>query len=229
VSNASTSNIKDQADGYKPITPNHIQDATFYGLATAAGDSTQKNSSNTVGTYTDTAKVAIQKMLGIYQAPWELIKAGTFTNDPMNFYNITTDQNDQPFELTDVILIFSSPKQDTDFEKGASGSFRFYYGSGLFDYKSAFAGAYVQTANSPERVSIAKVIQTSNLLEVSAAYNQEKSHYDFMHTYAANTPDNPPYNHAISILSAPLYFNKVELVAVKGTAKYWLYGRRRWT
>lgn len=37
----------------------------FYGLAKAAGDTTQSASSNTVGAYTDDAKTAIRAMLGI--------------------------------------------------------------------------------------------------------------------------------------------------------------------
>ena len=39
--------------------------STFYGLAKAAGDTTQPSSSNEVGTYTDFAKASIKSMLGI--------------------------------------------------------------------------------------------------------------------------------------------------------------------
>lgn len=39
--------------------------AAFYGLAKAAGDTTQAQSSNAVGTYTDAAKTAIQEMLDV--------------------------------------------------------------------------------------------------------------------------------------------------------------------
>ena len=39
--------------------------AAFYGLAKAAGDTTQSVSTNAVGTYTDEAKAAIQTMLGV--------------------------------------------------------------------------------------------------------------------------------------------------------------------
>ena len=44
-----------------PLTQHH---SVFYGLAKAAGDTTQSASSNTVGTYTDSAKNAIHTMLG---------------------------------------------------------------------------------------------------------------------------------------------------------------------
>ena len=46
-----------------PVVNQHI--STFYGLAKAAGDTTQSVSDNTVGTYTDSAKDAIKSMLGI--------------------------------------------------------------------------------------------------------------------------------------------------------------------
>ena len=47
------------------ITPSNQHASVFYGLATAAGDSTQSASSNPVGTYTDDAKAAIQAMLDV--------------------------------------------------------------------------------------------------------------------------------------------------------------------
>ena len=59
------SNIKDGTSGFKPLTPYYQHEATFYGLAKAAGDSTQSQSSNAVGTYTDEAKTAIQQMLDV--------------------------------------------------------------------------------------------------------------------------------------------------------------------
>ena len=58
----------DYKEGYKPYTAVLIGNqhkATFYGLAKAAGDTTQSASSNAVGTYTDNAKASIKSMLGI--------------------------------------------------------------------------------------------------------------------------------------------------------------------
>lgn len=52
---------------YRPITPYLQHESVFYGLAKAAGDTTQSQSSNAVGTYTDSAKAAIKNMLGITQ------------------------------------------------------------------------------------------------------------------------------------------------------------------
>lgn len=47
----------------KPIVPLNQHNATFYGLAKAAGDTTQSASSNAVGNYTESAKSAIHEML----------------------------------------------------------------------------------------------------------------------------------------------------------------------
>lgn len=57
--------IKAGTQAYKPIVPANIHSATFYGLAKAAGDTTQALSTNAVGTYTEDAKTAIKTMLGI--------------------------------------------------------------------------------------------------------------------------------------------------------------------
>ena len=62
---ASEGIVKLGSAAYMPITPQQQHSAVFYGLAKAAGDTTQKNSNNAVGTYTSEAKTAIQAMLGI--------------------------------------------------------------------------------------------------------------------------------------------------------------------
>lgn len=49
----------------RPITPANQHYSTFYGLAIAAGDTTQRLSDNGVGIYTDNAKTAIQQMLDV--------------------------------------------------------------------------------------------------------------------------------------------------------------------
>ena len=63
INPASSNNIKESANTASPITPNTQNASVFYGLAKAAGDSTQSVSSNSVGTYTETAKSKISDML----------------------------------------------------------------------------------------------------------------------------------------------------------------------
>lgn len=61
----SDNEIKTGDAGYKSIVPSNQHKSTFYGLAKAAGDTTQSSSSNAVGAYTDAAKQKIRAMLGI--------------------------------------------------------------------------------------------------------------------------------------------------------------------
>lgn len=57
--------IKSGVGNYRPISPPRQHESVFYGLAKAAGDTTQALSSNAVGTYTDSAKTAIKQMLDV--------------------------------------------------------------------------------------------------------------------------------------------------------------------
>ena len=61
---ATSEQIKAGIKVYEPLSPVHQHESAFYGLAKAAGDTTQSASSNAVGTYTDAAKSAILTMLG---------------------------------------------------------------------------------------------------------------------------------------------------------------------
>lgn len=64
INTAPANVIKAGSNIYAPITPSNQDTSTFYGLAKAAGDATQAQSNNTVGTYTDEAKAAIREMIG---------------------------------------------------------------------------------------------------------------------------------------------------------------------
>ncbi|MBQ3928830.1 MAG: hypothetical protein II711_01905 [Clostridia bacterium] len=65
VDKATSADIKNGTNQFKPPVPYNQHESVFYGLAKAAGDTTQSASANTVGTYTDDAKAAIQTMLGM--------------------------------------------------------------------------------------------------------------------------------------------------------------------
>ena len=57
--------VKAGDNQYIALTPRYQHKAVFYGLAKAAGDTTQSSSTNAVGVYTDSAKASIKSMLGI--------------------------------------------------------------------------------------------------------------------------------------------------------------------
>ena len=61
---ATSNQIKTGTAGRTPIVPRIQHESTFYGLAKAAGDTTQSSSSNSVGTYTPEASLAIRNMIG---------------------------------------------------------------------------------------------------------------------------------------------------------------------
>lgn len=112
IARASDAQVKEGLNSYRTINPINQHLATFYGLAKAAADTTQSASSNAVGTYTDAAKVAIQKMLGIYEAPWELIADVTSSEDLTQF-RVNTDINGDSFALKRGIVIAEVPKTTT--------------------------------------------------------------------------------------------------------------------
>lgn len=63
---ANTANIKQGTVNYKPIVPLHQHESAFYGIATAAGNSDQASSNNSVGTYTEDA---LSKISDMFNAP----------------------------------------------------------------------------------------------------------------------------------------------------------------
>jgi len=65
IAPANATHVKQGTATYRPICASRQHESTFYGLAKAAGDTTQSQSSNTVGTYTDEAKTAIKQMLDV--------------------------------------------------------------------------------------------------------------------------------------------------------------------
>ena len=73
-----TSNfIKNGTNTTRPLIAGLQHESTFYGLAKAAGDTTQSESSNAVGTYTPEAKAAIKDMLGITEGMNIVTVSGT--------------------------------------------------------------------------------------------------------------------------------------------------------
>lgn len=63
VTRAAGSEIKAGSGNYKPVCPADQHASAFFGLAKAAGDSTQPLSSNQIGTYTEDAQSKISDML----------------------------------------------------------------------------------------------------------------------------------------------------------------------
>lgn len=114
--------IKGGSRDNRPITPSNQHKSVFYGLTKAAGVD-MASSSNPVGTYTEEAKIAIQKMLGIYEAPWELIADVTSSED-VGYFTISTDTNGESFALKKAMIYVEAPKTTTGTRDYISASWR---------------------------------------------------------------------------------------------------------
>ena len=110
VNNASDNGIKEGTSTTSYLTPSRQERAVFYGLTKAAGVD-MASSNNAVGTYTDAAKTAIQKMIGVYPeyGPMEFITQYDITADTRDI-TVNTDQYGQPFKLAQaaITLVFGT-------------------------------------------------------------------------------------------------------------------------
>ena len=90
---ATEADCKTGSSATKAISTRRQYAATFYGLATAAGDTTQAISSNAVGTYTDGAKAAIQTMLGLTNLVNSSAVSSIWVGTQVEYDQLTPDAN----------------------------------------------------------------------------------------------------------------------------------------
>ena len=175
-----------------------------------------------MGTYTEDAKIAIQKMLGIYEAPWELIREDTFTNAEVATHSITTDANGEAFQLTDVLLMFETPKQTTSASRTNYGATTFYKGT---EAHITYNGAYTQEANGAARGTWTLIEKKGSLVFISHKNSITSTNYSalnqsYQEHFAGSTQ---------GILNDDgFYIDKINIGNVQGTGHYKLYGKRKW-
>lgn len=92
IQRASDTEIKSGSGMRKPIVPVNQHTSVFYGLAASAGDTTQKNSDNAVGTYTTEAKAAILAMIGANGNGLQILN-GTLATDSASTTSIKNGGN----------------------------------------------------------------------------------------------------------------------------------------
>jgi hypothetical protein len=225
---ASTADIKSGSSVSKFVPTGRQGSSVFYGLAKSAGDTTQSASSNAVGNYTDEAKIAIQKMLGIYQAPWELIREDTFTNAEASEYVISTDDNGEAFELTELVFLFETPKQNTESALGSYGSIYAHFNGG--SAKKVECIQYTQAANASAHGCGMIIKRDGNLIETSRLQsNAVGNTMNVGYRYGESFPDIAATSDRVSYaLDDDSYIWKIRIASVLGTGHYKLYGRRKW-
>ena len=220
---ASSAQVKGGFKSNFAIDPAHQHESAFYGLAKAAG-ADMASSSNPVGTYTDAAKVAIQKMLGIYEAPWELIREDTFTNDTEADHVITVDGNGESFELTDVVLMFETPVQETESAKGTYGDITFYDGNTAI--LSPECGSWTQAANGAAHGCTMIIEQNGCLLRSAFSRSTTHTNGGNMQWRYGKGFDAPMQS--VRYMQTPTKFTKINILKVTGTGHYILLGKRKW-
>lgn len=223
---ATPEQIKAGIRAWEAIVPGRQQDSVFYGLAKASGDSTQSASSNAVGTYTDSAKVAIQKMLGIYEAPWELIREDTFTNDTQTNHLITVDNNGEPFELTDIIFELVIPTQNNEVKVGGSGGVRHYFA--VAQYETTYFNNLNLNANTYDYGATALITQESGIQRREFTKFNTMGNEPYIATGNQLTDNHGWFIHYTNNSNTIRLYSKIEIVSVLGTATYKLYGKRKW-
>ena len=148
--------VKNGTANYRPIVPSKQHASAFYGLAKASGDTTQSASSNAVGNYTEDAKVAIQKMLGIYEPPYELLN--DFTLEEEGGFDLTADMNGTPYALRNVFIWVMYPANLTTVTTGY-GRYRCFDNDG----KSTNAETGRYSANTAPTFKYITVERKANL------------------------------------------------------------------
>lgn len=221
LSTASSAHIKAGTNNFVALTPGRENETVFYGLAKAAGED-MSSSSNPVGTFTDAAKVAIQKMLGIYEASWELIREDTFTNDTEADHYIEVDGNGDSFELTDIVILFEFPNVATAASK-TDDRFFFYYSSS--ESVVTYGGNMSRNADG-SAMGTWQIVEQKNGMVFSAGQYRAIT-YNAGNLQLRYHSTNPQGN-GFFFPNSPLTFTKVRIPAVTGTGHYKLYGKRKW-
>ena len=223
---ATGAQLKQGINQNNPVTSGNHEYATFYGLAKAAGADMASLSSVTVGQYPEAQRVAIQKMLGIYESPWELIREDEVIHSTSELLDITVDGNGQTFELTDIRMLIQVPTQETDFVITNYASIAAYYGETA---KLAFVGignsTYTITANSVNYTLMFMLEWEKGMTKMSGMQLQKETGRTNLQTglYYNPTSTNREF------LIGDEVFSKISIPAYSGTLKYRLYGKRKWT
>ena len=101
---AGPATVKSGANTRQPIVPYYQANSTFYGLAKAAGDTTQSQSSNAVGTYTNDAKVAIRNMIGALGTS-NILGNGLYVSQDLETGNIYLGANVEDVQVNGTSVV----------------------------------------------------------------------------------------------------------------------------
>lgn len=104
IARATDAQVKAGTETGKILVPSSQDASAFFGLAKAAGDTTQSASDNAVGVYTDAAKNSICNMLGVNRRMRLLIKISVIEDTSSVGFDI--DETGHEFKV-DELLVFA--------------------------------------------------------------------------------------------------------------------------
>ena len=193
--------------------------STFYSLAKAAGVDLA-GQQVTPGQYPEEAKVAIQKMLGVYQAPWELIAEEDNIELNNSAYTIQSDQQGDPLSLSDAVL----------FLKAYPGCIT---NSGIIFINDSYGIPNINqldgsiTGNRYAIIEIIDLSKANNLKKISSIGWTTIRYYTGLRITATMPPEIVSNKYRDSyILSDNFILSSFSLPNITGTIQFKLYGRR---
>lgn len=157
--------------------------------------------------------------------PWEVIIDTTATNDTQADVVIDTDSNGDPFELTDAIVIFSTPTQETIAKKGDYGR------AFVYDGNTSIAVFYWQVWEQAAGATSYNIAEgqvrqyPGGLLETQFTPHGTYATDGYVRETLRPHGDSNPQHY--KLFPNGVKITKVSVTQVQGTYRCTIYGRRK--
>ena len=162
-------------------------------------------------------------MDGYQPVQWELIREDSQTNATEADITIDVDGNGQPFELTDVRLLFWTPVQDVASGKGDYGRV-FLYDANNVQRNGFYWNAWTQAANAAARIAMGEIIQEGGMIETTFTKNTQDTGDTQIYATLRIGQSDPRF---WMMPAEPHVYTKIVIKKVTGKGAYRLYGKRK--
>lgn len=160
---------------------------------------------------------------GYQPVAWELIREDSQTNDTEGDITIDVDGNGQPFELTDVRLLFWTPVQDVASGKGDYGRV-FLYDKDNVQRNGFYWNAWTQAANASARIAMGEIIQQDGMIETTFTKNTADTGDTQIYATLRIGQSDPRF---WMMPAQPHVYTRIVIKKVTGKGSYRLYGKRK--
>lgn len=160
---------------------------------------------------------------GYQPVQWELIREDSQTNDTEADITIDVDGNGQPFELTDVRLLFWTPVQTVASGKGDYGRV-FLYDKDNVQRNGFYWNAWTQAANASARIAMGEIIQEDGMIETTFTKNTTDTGDTQIYATLRIGQSDPRF---WMMPAQPHVYTRIVIKKVTGKGAYRLYGKRK--